>query len=308
LADVSIRRKEALMPVFAIPSPAQGIWYLGPLPVRAYALCIIAGIVLAIWISERRATNRGWPPGLIVDVAMWAVPFGVVGARIYHVVTDPQLYFTEGRNPWRAFAIWEGGLGIWGGVALGALGAYFSVRRQRISLRELADIVAPGLALAQAVGRWGNWFNQELFGRPTDLPWALSIDPENRPEAYAGFSTFHPTFLYESLWNLGLFFILIWAGRRFALARGRLFALYVMGYTLGRGWIEYLRIDPVNHILGLRLNDWTSLLLFVAALAYMISTRPQQRTDQDGAGRDTRVSQRGLTASTPEDRVPGDVN
>lgn len=266
-----------------IPSPSRGIWYVGPLPIRAYALCIIAGIVAALWISERRWQARGGAQGFILDMAMLAVPFGVVGARLYHVMTDPQLYFAPGKNPWRAFEVWQGGLGIWGGVALGALGAYLVARRHGVALRDVADVVAPGLALAQGIGRWGNWFNQELFGGPTTLPWGLRIDPENRPRGYEAFATFHPTFLYESLWDLGLFAALLFLGRRYTIGGGRLFALYVMGYTLGRGWIEYLRIDPVNHFLGLRLNDWTSLILFVAGLIYFIvASNTQGDVQSDG--------------------------
>lgn len=252
----------------SIPSPDQGVWYLGPLPIRAYALCIIAGVVVAIWLGERRWVARGGKPGQVGDIAIWAIPFGLVGGRLYHVITDYQLYFGEGREPIQALYVWQGGLGIWGAVALGALGAYIGCRRAGMRFAPLADAVAPGIVIAQAIGRWGNWFNQELFGKPTSLPWALEIDPEHRPDGYEQFETFHPTYLYESIWNLGVAALVIWADRRFKLGFGRAFALYVAGYTAGRGWIEYMRIDTVNHVLGLRLNVWTSIIVFLAAVAY----------------------------------------
>ena len=258
----------------SLPSPAQGVWYLGPLPVRAYALCIIIGIVAALWLAERRWVSRGGEPGAVSDVSLWAIPFGLVGGRLYHVVTDPQLYFTDGQNPWNAFAVWRGGLGIWGAIALGAVGAWIGARRAGVSFSQLTWALAPAIPLAQAIGRWGNWFNQELFGRPTDLPWGLRIDPEHRPIGYEEQTTFHPTFLYESMWNLGVAGLVIWMGARFRLTGGQLFAVYVMAYTAGRSWIEALRIDTVNHVLGLRLNVWTSIAVFVAAaVAFVIATR-----------------------------------
>lgn len=258
------------MYVTAIPSPTTGVWMLGPVPVRAYALCIIAAILVGAWLTRRRYRATGGNPDVVTDVLLWGIPFGIVGARLYHVATNPELYFADGRDPWRALFVWEGGLGIWGAIALGAVGVHIGARRHGIDYRLLADVFAPGIALAQVVGRWGNWFNQELFGRPTSLPWGLSIDPDNRPTAYATSPTFHPTFLYESLWNLVLVAVLLWAERRFRLTNGRLFALYVMGYTAGRAWIEYLRVDPANYLLGLRVNDWTSLVLFAAALTYFV--------------------------------------
>jgi prolipoprotein diacylglyceryl transferase len=203
-------------------------------------------------------------------VAIWAVPFGLVGGRIYHVITDPELYFASGKDPWGALYVWRGGLGIWGAIALGALGAYIGCRRQGASFRPFADAMAPGIALAQAIGRWGNWFNQELYGKPTDLPWGLEIDPAHRTPGYEKYSTFQPTFLYESIWDVGTALLVIWADKRFKLGWGRAFALYVMAYTAGRGWIEYMRIDTVNHIIGLRLNVWTSIILFILASIYFV--------------------------------------
>jgi len=263
----------------SIPSPAEGVWHLGPFPVRAYALGIILGVFVAVWTGERRWAARGGTPGEVGDVALWAVPAGLVGARAWHVATDHALYFGEGRDPVGALQVWNGGLGIWGAVMGGLLGAWFACWRRGIRLRPFADALAPSLLLAQAIGRIGNYFNQELFGRPTTRPWGLEIDLEHRPEGYEQFATFHPTFLYEALWNLAAVAVLVWADRRFRLGYGRVFALYVMLYTLGRGWIEDLRIDPVElqDVGGLRFNVWTSIVLFVAATAYFVVARLRHR-------------------------------
>lgn len=266
----------------SIPSPSQGVWYLGPIPLRAYALLIILGIVVAVWLGNRRYAARGGRPGTITDLAVWAVPFGIVGGRLYHVLTDWQLYFGPGGSGLAgAVRIWDGGLGIWGAVTLGALGAWIGARRMGIALPPVGDAIAPGIALAQAIGRFGNWFNQELFGAPTSLPWGLQIDPAFRPAGYEGFDTFHPTFLYESAWMVGVALVLIWADRRFQMGHGRVFALYVALYCAGRLWIELLRIDTANHVLGLRLNVWTALLVGLGALGYLIVSarlRPGRET------------------------------
>ncbi|MGW4641174.1 prolipoprotein diacylglyceryl transferase [Sphaerisporangium sp. NPDC004334] len=262
------------MPLASIPSPPEGVWYLGPIPLRAYAFCIVLGVIAAVWIGERRWRARGGEPGTITDLAVWAVPFGLVGGRLYHVISDWQLYFADDapNRPIDALYIWHGGLGIWGAIALGAVGVWIACRRRGISLSAVADAVAPGIAVAQAIGRWGNYFNQELFGGPTSLPWGLEIDP-GRPGTIPGVSTYHPTFLYESLWDLALAGVLVWAGRRYALRHARLFAVYVAGYTLGRFWIEGMRVDPAHQILGLRLNQWTSIVIFLGALVYLYLTR-----------------------------------
>ncbi|KAA1378723.1 prolipoprotein diacylglyceryl transferase [Aeromicrobium fastidiosum] len=256
-----------------IPSPSQGVWHLGPLPLRAYALGIIIGALVAIWIGERRFQARGGRAGVIGDIAIWAIPFGIVGARIYHVITDPELYFGDGRHVGDVFLIWKGGLGIWGAVLGGALGAYIGCRRYGVSFSKVADSLAPGLLVAQAIGRIGNYFNQELFGKPTTLPWGLEIAPDKRPPGYVEFETFHPTFLYELLWNLAAAALIIAIDRRVKLTGGRAFALYAMFYTAGRFWIEQLRIDEANHIGPFRLNVWTSIIVFVLALTYFVATR-----------------------------------
>ncbi|GEA80497.1 prolipoprotein diacylglyceryl transferase [Cellulomonas uda] len=268
----------------AIPSPSQGVWYLGPLPLRAYAIAILLGIVAAVLLTQRRWEERGGDRDQVVEIAFWAVPFGIVGGRIYHLVTSPDAYFGEGGDPWKAFAIWEGGLGIWGAVALGAVGAWIGCRRQGVRLAPFADALAPGLLVAQAIGRLGNWFNQELFGGPTTLPWGLRVDDSVAETAgYAAGTLFHPTFLYELLWNLAGAALLVWADRRFRLGHGRVFWLYVVVYTSGRVWIEALRIDPAHGFLGLRLNVWTSILVGVGALvAFVVVGRRHP-------GRDTTV-------------------
>jgi len=266
-----------MLTVLSIPSPPQGVWHLGPVPIRGYALCIIVGIVAAIWIGERRWIARGGRAGDIQDIAIWAVPFGLVGGRLYHVITDHDLYFGPGRQPIAALYVWRGGLGVWGSIAFGAVGVIIGAKRKGIRLLPVLDAMAPGVLVAQALGRWGNWFNQELFGRPTDLPWGLSVNDRIAVDAgYPPGTTFHPTFLYESLWCLAAFGVLVWADRRFRLGYGRVVALYIMIYTLGRGWIEMLRIDTVEleNVGGLRFNVWTSLVLFVAGLVwFLVSAR-----------------------------------
>ncbi len=265
-----------MLPVTAlsIPSPSNGVWYLGPVPLRGYALAIILGIVAAVWLSERRWVARGGTRGEMSDLAVWAVPFGLVGARLYHVATDPDRYFGADGSPWKILYVWQGGLGVWGGIAMGALGVAIGCKLNGIRILPVVDTMAPTVLVAQALGRWGNWFNQELYGKPTDLPWGLEIDPDNYPEGkfYPPGTTFHPTFLYEFLWCLAAFVVIVWVDRRLRLGHGRVLALYVMAYTLGRGWIEMLRIDSVqlDDVAGLRLNVWTSLVLFVLAAAWFL--------------------------------------
>ncbi|MEV0599231.1 prolipoprotein diacylglyceryl transferase [Streptomyces sp. NPDC050315] len=251
-----------------IPSPSTGVVHLGPIPLRGYAFCIIIGVFIAVWLGNKRWIQRGGRSGTVADIAVWAVPFGLVGGRLYHVITTYEPYFGEGGDPIKALYVWEGGLGIWGAIALGAVGAWIGCRRRGIPLPAYADAVAPGIALAQAMGRWGNWFNQELYGRKTDVPWALEISSDPSIGRVGG--TYHPTFLYESLWCIGVAILVIWADRKFKLGHGRAFALYVASYCAGRAWIEYMRVDEAHHILGLRLNVWTALIVLVLALVYMV--------------------------------------
>jgi prolipoprotein diacylglyceryl transferase len=288
----------------SIPSPSRGVIYLGPIPIRAYALFIILGIVVAATVADRRLQARGGRKGAAAEIATWAVPFGLVGARIYHVATNPELYWghATSQGTVAALEIWHGGLGIWGGVLGGALGAYIGCRRYNVDYATFADALAPGIVLAQAVGRWGNYFNQELFGRPTSLPWGLEISPSHRPPGYERFATFQPTFLYESLWDVGVALLVIWADRRWRLNRGRAFALYVAAYTVGRFWIESLRIDDAHKFFGLRLNDWTSIIVFVAACAYLYLKRgPGRAPDTSDDGPDDGDAVAGESSEFDED-------
>jgi prolipoprotein diacylglyceryl transferase len=281
------------MTLFAsIPSPSQGVWHLGPLPLRAYALCILLGIVVAVIIGNRRWEARGGDPVVVIDIATWAVPFGVIGGRLYHVITTWDAYFGKDGDPVRALYVWEGGLGIWGAVVLGGVGAWIGCRRSGVRLPPFADAIAPGIVVAQGIGRWGNWFNNELYGRATNLPWGLRVyewdttaghavkNASGQPVPLEG--TYHPAFLYESIWDLVAAAVLVWADRRFRLGHGRVFALYVVTYAAGRGWIEALRIDQAHHILGMRLNDWTSIVTFLGGLTYLVVSarlRPGRETD-----------------------------
>jgi len=268
----------------SIPSPDAGVWYLGPVPLRAYAIAIILGIVVAVLWSDRRWQKIGGKAGEVSDIAFWAVPFGIIGGRIYHVITDAQLYFGTDANPIDAFKIWQGGLGIWGAIAFGALGTWIAAKRRGISLPRFADTVAPAIALAQAIGRWGNYFNQELFGSPTSLPWGLEIDLVNRPSGYGDFETFHPTFLYESFWCVVVVAIVLIGQNRFKLNNGRVFLLYVAAYSLGRLFIEQLRIDPVNEAGGFRLNTYTALIVFTFAVFWLIRRKNKEETNNKSLG------------------------
>ena len=286
--------------IAAIPSPSTAIWHIGPIPIRAYALCIVLGIVVACVVTEIRLRRRGAPRYAVLDVAVWAVPFGIIGARIYHVLTSPEQYFGAGENAWDAFKIWEGGLGIWGAVAGGAVGAWIGCRQLGIPLTTFADALAPGLPLAQAVGRFGNWFNNELHGGPTTLPWGLEVhrmdnnnpgrallNEDGTPELLPGL--YHPAFLYEALWCVGVAVLVVLVDRQLKLGKGRAFALYVMGYTAGRFWIEMLRTDPANNFLGARLNVWTAVIVFLGALLYFVRVRGPQEYLVPGPGRGFRV-------------------
>ena len=272
-----------------IPSPPQGVWHLWVIPVRAYALFIIVGIIVALILGDRRWVARGGQPGVIYDIALWAVPFGLIGGRLYHVMTDWRTYFSDdGAGLAGALRIWDGGLGIWGAVALGGVGAWIGCRQKGIPLPAFGDAIAPGIVLAQAIGRLGNYFNQELYGRPTTLPWGLEVyerrDASGALDSLNGVSTgqlvgiFHPTFLYELLWNVLIFAALIYIDRRFKIGHGRLFAMYVAGYCFGRFWIELMRSDVATHIAGIRVNSFTSTFVFIGAVVY-IMVAPKGRED-----------------------------
>ncbi len=269
-----------------IPSPSLSSFSVGPLTIHFYALCIITGIAAAIWIGRKRYANLGGNPDDVSEVAIWAVPFGIIGGRIYHVITSPAQYFGTNGNPVDALKIWEGGLGIWGAISLGAVGAYlyFRTHKTTLNFRQLLDSLAPGVVVAQAIGRIGNYFNQEVFGKPTELPWGLEIDPVNRPDGFESYATFHPTFLYELLWCLVVAVLLIKLPgflKQITSKQGDIFALYILGYTLGRVWIESLRIDEANLILGLRLNIWVSLIVLIAASAYLIASKRRGNTKEN---------------------------
>ncbi|GAB2668462.1 prolipoprotein diacylglyceryl transferase [Saccharopolyspora gloriosae] len=311
-----------------IPSPPQGVWQIGPVPLRAYALCIIAGIVVAILWGDRRWQARGGRKGLVTDIAVFAVPFGLVGGRLYHVATDWYKYFGPGRDPLDALKVWEGGLGIWGAVALGAVGAWIGCRRRGVPLAAFADAIAPALVTAQAMGRLGNWFNQELYGSPTTVPWGLEIyrriDPEtgmadqiygHAIDQAAPLAVVHPTFLYELLWNLLVAVLIVWADRKFRMGRGRVFALYVAGYTAGRVWIEMMRTDEATHLLGIRINVFTSLIVFALAVIYLLVVRGKREDpaslrgkplpgDDDYGVEPPADGESGGTASATEDDRP----
>jgi prolipoprotein diacylglyceryl transferase len=267
------------LPVVAfIPAPPGNGIHLGAFEVRAYGLMIALGVIAAVAFAQRRWEAKGGKPGDIVGLAMWAVPAGIIGARVYHVITDPELF----RGRWlHVFAIWEGGLGVPGGIAAGVLTGVYVAHRREMPVAELLDVVAPAIPLAQAIGRLGNWFNQELFGRPTAVPWALHVDPSQRPAGYEQYATFHPTFLYESLWNLALVGVLLWVERHLRLRPGRLFAVYIGGYALGRLWIEALRIDAANRVAGLRINEWVSVIALLAVAALLIVDRRRHLPAKD---------------------------
>jgi prolipoprotein diacylglyceryl transferase len=271
--------------VLSLPSPDSSILELGPVSIRYYALAIIVGVVVAVSLGSRRAQAMGAAKPLVSDIAVLAVPFGVIGGRIYHVVTTPEPYFGSNGDPISALYIWEGGLGIWGAIALGAVGAWIAFRYLekksdlKITFAQFADAIAPGILFAQAIGRFGNWFNQELFGRPTDLPWGLEIDPRYRPIGYSQFENFHPTFLYEALWSVVVALFLIRMTRPWSTHPGRVFLAYVALYSFGRLFIEQLRIDTASEFFGLRLNTFTSVALIAVAtlIFFRLKARPEHK-------------------------------
>ncbi len=267
----------------SIPSPSSG--NLGPF--HMYGLLLAVGVLVATFVGERRWRNRGYKRDGIYDIAFWVVIAGVIGARVYHVITDYQRFDDD---PLKAFAIWKGGLSIWGAVIGGAIAVIVVTRRKHMDTLAVMDCVAPGIVLAQAIGRWGNWFNQELFGKPTTWPWGLEISLSHRPIGYQQFATFQPTFLYESLWCLVVFAVLLLVERRFRLRLGQTFALYIVLYTFARFWLENTRIDPAHDLGPLRVNAWVSLLLFGFGIGWFIwlgrHAAPQRRPGHSPAAAD----------------------
>ena len=282
----------------SIPSPSSGTLDLGPLTVHMYGLMLLAGIAVCIWITGTRWVHRGGDWDLIFRLAVWGVAAGIVGARLYHLATSWDEVPDEW---WGPFAIWRGGLGVWGGIGLGVIVGAFIAYRAGANVPVLLDCVAPGLLAAQAIGRIGNWWNQELYGKPTDLPWALEIDPEHRPEAHPFDSTFHPTFLYEAIWNLLALGILLLVERRWRPRPPSIFVLYVSLYCFGRLWIEQLRVDPAHELFGLRLNTFVAAAGFVIATVLFIWMQVRDRRRRRREGGTTR--DRGPAMAVPRGRV-----
>ncbi len=274
--------------ILFIPSPSISSFQVGPLTIHIYALCLITGIVFAWMIGVRRWRARGGRTESFETILLWAIPIGIVGARIYHVLTHLGDYVgpTATQHWW---AIWEGGIAIYGAIGAGALAAWIAARRQKVAFAALADALAPGIAVGQAFGRFGNWFNQELYGQPTDLPWGLEIDPAHRAPGFEEYATFHPTFLYESVWNLFVAGTLLWADRRFRLGRGTVFALYIALYGFGRTFTEHIRLDYSYDTFGpIRFNEAVAILIClsgVALFAWLSKFRPgREDVVEFGAG------------------------
>lgn len=274
-----------------IPSPPRGVWHLGPLPLRGYALSILVGVFAGIYLMKRRYEARGGNPEIVLDIAIAVIPAGIIGGRLYHVATDWKKYFGAGANPLDALIITNGGLGIWGAVILGVLAAWAVARWRKVPFAPILDSAAPAIILGQAFGRLGNWFNQELYGGPTTLPWGLEIyqrvDEFGRSAPVTGTSSgevlavVHPTFLYEIVWNILAFLVIIWADRKFHMGGGRVFALYVAAYTLGRFFIELIRADAATLVFGMRINSITSLVAFVIAVAVLYMLRAKGRESSE---------------------------
>lgn len=275
-----------------IPSPTISQFSIGPVTIHIYALCILMGIVLAVWITTTRWKKLGGNFDQVLDITLVSVPAGIIGARLYHIITTPERFFGPDGNWAEMFRIWNGGLGIWGGVLFGALAAWAWCRHKHYPMALLADAIAPGLLVAQAVGRLGNWFNQELYGAPTTLPWGLKLNMEgtaigHSEQCYDGATCpsgtlFHPTFLYEMIWNLIGAAIIVYIGSKAMkkLKAGSLFAVYIMWYTLGRTWIESLRIDYAHEFLGVRINVWVSMAVFVlGAVSFIVVQQMGKDTD-----------------------------
>ena len=289
------------------PDPAWAQFQLGPLTVHIYALCILSGIVAALLITQRRLSRRGAEPGVVLDIIIWAVPLGIIGARFYHVFTHVGDYFYPGANLWDVFAIWDGGNALYGSLLGGAVGAYIGCRRAGIRFWSFADALAPAMLVAQAIGRLGNYFNHELFGLPTTLPWGLEIESSNPkfPANLADGTLFHPLFLYEIIWNLAGVAILLLLERRLHLQWGKLFALYLIWYGLGRSWLEAIRIDPTSDgFLGIPANVWASFAaVALGVILFIVQTRHHTGAEPS-IYRDGRTPSNSPTIGGTEDLVP----
>jgi prolipoprotein diacylglyceryl transferase len=291
-----------------IPSPSSGVVHLGPLTIHLYGVTLLVAILLCVWMTSVRWRRLGGETDLVIRVAVWGVVFGIVGARLYHDITS----WNEVPTPkWKGvFEVWEGGLGIWGGVLFGVIAGAVVVRRAGVSVAQFMDVTAPGLLLAQGIGRIGNWWNQELYGKPTTLPWGLEINTSHRagiPAADLTAKAYQPTFLYELLWDLAGVLLLLWLARRYRFRPPALFALYVSYYCFGRFFEELLRIDPSHHFLGLRLNAWVSIVVFVCSTGFFIwwqvLGRGGQRDREPPGGRRPRPLPEGPRMAIPRGRV-----
>jgi prolipoprotein diacylglyceryl transferase len=265
------------MPVAYLPSPASAVWHLGAIPVRAYALCMVAGVVAGLWLTDRRYRRAGYPPGVILDMATIAVPVGLFGARVYSVLTNFDRYFGPGRDWTDALRVWDGGMGVAGAVAAGALAACAYCRRTGIEIGPVALAAAPALALAQALSVWGNWFSQELYGRPSGLPWAVDISPQHRVAGFQSVATFQPLFLYESLFDVLIAVTVAYAIRRYLVSGACAFALYGALWAAGSATIETMRIDYSSRMFGLRTNMLAMVVVFVLACSYLVAVRRRRR-------------------------------
>jgi prolipoprotein diacylglyceryl transferase len=289
-----------------ISSPSNGTFSLGPLTLHMYGVMLLLGIAGCIWLTGRRWVSWGGDWDLVFRVALWGVIFGVVGARAYHDITSWSQDHAIHQHWWGFAAVWDGGLGIWGAIPAGVAAGALVVRRSGNSIRLMMDAVAPGLLLAQGIGRWGNYWNQELYGKPTKLPWALKIDPSHRVAGYENDATFHPTFLYEFTWDVIGVAVLLWIDRRFKLRRPALFSLYVAWYTAFRTYEEVLRIDPSHHFLGERINFWVSLLVFALSVGFFVWWQffhDRERDEKEKPAPKARPIPKGPQMAVPKGRV-----
>jgi prolipoprotein diacylglyceryl transferase len=275
------------MPAAFLPSPSRAVWHLGPIPIRAYAICVVLGILAALIVADRRYRKIGGGEGLMLEAAILGVPLGLIGARAYSLITDYQRYVGYHHDWTASLRIWDGGIGIPGAIGAGALGAWIACRRAGVAFAPVAGAAAPGLAFGQAIGRWGNWFGQALYGRPTTLPWGVQIAPEHRVRGYENFATFQPAFLYESIWDVLVGVLVIYAARRFLLTGDRAFALYACSYSVGAFCTQALRIDPSRHLLGLRVNQWVMAVVFAGAAGYLFLTWNKRGPDDLGPAADS---------------------